>query len=461
MTSEEPSWLPKLYQNTVSRRALTGRRAQVAGRIGEGLALLRGAPEGPGNGLFRQTNEMYHLTGIEVPHAWLTISGSSRQSVLYLPHRDAEIERVTGALLHADIPDLVRQLTGVDDVRPLERLGHDLASFVLKHAVPELWVPHRPAELGTQSRDDLGSAVAAAMMDPLPAPPTTAAALLRWLGDAFPEATRRDLSPVLDSLREIKDSDEIALLRRAGRLCADGITEAMRSTAVGVFEYQLGAVARFVFDAGGARGEGYRGIVAGGRNAWYGHYGRQADQLLDGDLVLMDYAPDVAYYTSDIGRMWPVNGCFDSEQRVLYSFIVEYHRALLRRIRPGEVPWDIVDAVAVEMEEVWRTTDFGTEAHRGAARSALQFRGHLSHPVGMSVHDVGEYRDHPLRPGMVLSVDPMFWIEPEQQYIRCEDTILVTDDGCEVLTGAAPLDCDEIEAVMKQPGLLRTWAGIR
>ena len=80
--------------------------------------------------------------------------------------------------------------------------------------------------------------------------------------------------------------------------------------APGVTEYELAAVANFVFLAGGARGEGYRAIVGGGQNAWFGHYGRLADPLRDGDLVLMDHAADFAYYTSDIGRMWPVNGTF-------------------------------------------------------------------------------------------------------------------------------------------------------
>ena len=78
-----------------------------------------------------------------------------------------------------------------------------------------------------------------------------------------------------------------------------------------------------------------RAIIAGGPNAWYGHYGANNCELRDGDLVLFDCAPDYHYYTSDIGRMWPVNGCYTPQQRELYGFIVEYHKVLLRLIRPG------------------------------------------------------------------------------------------------------------------------------
>jgi Xaa-Pro aminopeptidase len=89
---------------------------------------------------------------------------------------------------------------------------------------------------------------------------------------------------------------------------------------------------------------------------------------------------------------------------------------------------------------------------------ALEFTGHLSHPVGMAVHDVGDYRTRPLEEGVVMAIDPMIWIPEERQYVRCEDTVLVTADGCEVLTSAAPLDCDDIEAAMREVGILERWS---
>ena len=178
-------------------------------------------------------------------------------------------------------------------------------------------------------------------------------------------------------------------------------------------------------------------------------------------MVLYDYAPDYRYYTSDIGRMWPVNGMFTRAQRALYGYIVEYHRTLLRLIQPGAMPSEILDAAAAEMLPVFEKTNFAEAHHTEAARTALEFRGHLSHPVGMAVHDVGDYKSGRLEPGMVISVDPMFWIPEDGLYIRCEDTVLVTDKGVEILTGDAPLDPDAIEKAMLEDGLLQKIVGRR
>jgi Xaa-Pro aminopeptidase len=221
-------------------------------------------------------------------------------------------------------------------------------------------------------------------------------------------------------------------------------------------EYQLAAVARYVFLINRAQGEGYRAIVAGGPNAWFGHYYRNDCPLRDGDLVLMDYAPDYGYYTSDIGRMWPVNGRYGPLQRELYGLVVEYHKALLKRIRPGVMAPEIMDEAAAEMAKVVDRWTFSKPIYESAARRMLEFKGHLSHPVGMSVHDVGRYRDRPLAPGVVFTVDPQMWIPEEKRYVRAEDTVVVTEDGIENLTGFVPLELDDTEALMQEEGLLQT-----
>ena len=147
-------------------------------------------------------------------------------------------------------------------------------------------------------------------------------------------------------MRIKKSPREIDLVRRASELAGLGIMEAIRSSGPEVMEYQLDAAARYVFELNGAQGEGYRSITASGTNAYYGHYYRNESALVDGELVLMDYAPDYRYYTSDVARMWPVNGAFDAGQRRLYGFIVDYSQALMKRIRPGVTADTIMDEAA-------------------------------------------------------------------------------------------------------------------
>ena len=448
------------YQTDFNAEELRSRRLRLAQAIGEpAVALVPGLGELPSMGLFRQSNEFYYLTGVEVPRAYLTVEGVSGRSVLYLTHRDKERERSEGVAMSAEDSELLRDLVGVDDVKPVEALTPDLAVRTYRPPRPRVFVPMAPAEGAAQSRIEMTAAAARAVSDPWDGGHNREKLLVSELRRRFPELAIEDLSPHLDRMRLLKSAREQELLREAGRLTADAAAEAMRSTGPGINEYELAAVALVKFLLSGARGEGYRAIVATGTNAWHGHYFRLASTLRDGDLVLYDYAPDFRYYTSDIGRMWPVNGIFTRAQRALYGFIVEYHQTLLRLIRPGAFPKDILDAAADEMRPVLEKTTFAEPHHARAARTALEFRGHLSHPVGMAVHDVGEYRAGKLEPGMVISVDPMFWIPEDRFYIRCEDTVLVTDDGLEVLTAGAPLSPDATEQVMRETGMLQSLRG--
>ena len=411
--------------------------------------------------MFRQSNELYYLTGVEVPGAYLKVEGGSGHSTLYLPHRDTERERSEGVVMSVEDGDNVRERVRVEEVKPAEVLGADLAVRTYRPPRPRLFVPMSPAEGAAQSRIEMTAAKARAISDPWDGGRSREEHLVSELRRRFPQLSMEDLSPYLDRMRLVKSVREQELLRDAGRLTADAAAEAMRSTAPGVNEYELAAVALLTFLLAGARAEGYRAIVATGTNAWHGHYVRLASSLQDGDLVLYDYAPDYHYYTSDVGRMWPVNGTFTKAQRALYEYIVEYHRTMLRLIRPGAMPNDVLDTAAEEMRPVLEGTRFAEPHHARAAATTLEFRGHLSHPVGMAVHDVGDYKSGKLLSGMVISVDPMFWIPEDRLYIRCEDTVLITDDGVEVLTAGVPVDLDATEELMREEGILQKLGGDR
>ena len=198
-------------------------------------------------------------------------------------------------------------------------------------------------------------------------------------------------------------------------------------------------------------------IVAGGANAWYGHYVANDARLRDGDLVLVDCGPDYRNYASDITRMWPVNGRYSNEQRELYGFMVEYHKALLRRLAPGVTAEWVRDDAAEEMAAYIRQNPFSRPEYQEAAQRALVFPYHLSHPVGMAVHDVGHYRGTVLEPGIVLTVDPQLIIPEARLYVRVEDTVVITETGIENLTAEAPLELDEVEALMEQEGIAQRF----
>ena len=439
------------FQDDFPAAEFVQRRARVMEAIGtEAIAMVQGAPGVDGFKVFRQSNEFYYLTGLETPHAYLVLDGRTRRTTIYLTPRNEALERSTGSMWSAEDATEVMRLTGVDAVAPVALLSRQTFGAMLRPPRPRLYVPFSPA----QSRDELLAHQAGVAGDPWDGRPSREAHFLRLLEERYPALEKRDLTPILDTLRATKSEREIGLIRKASVLAGLGILEAMKGTRPGVFEYQVAAAARFTFLANGARFEGYNSIAGGGTNAWMGHYSRNLDSLKAGDLILMDYAPDLRNYTSDVTRMWPVNGTHTAAQRTLVTFILEYRTAFFRHIKAGVTPEEVLVLARRDMEPVLAKTRFANENHRKAAEEMLSFRGHLQHPVGMTVHDPGAIWGQPFREGQVFTVDPMMWIPAEKLYVRMEDTILVTKAGIENFTAFLASTPDEIEAVMKQEGIL-------
>jgi Xaa-Pro aminopeptidase len=272
-----------------------------------------------------------------------------------------------------------------------------------------------------------------------------------------PRVRVEDLTPILDEMRSVKSPREIALIRRASEIAGLGIMEAMRSTKPGLYEYHLDAAARYVFLVNGARLEGYRSIVAAGvPNIWNMHYYRDMGQMQAGDMVLMDFAPEYHYYTSDVTRMWPVNGKFSPWQRELLGFVLEYRNAVMKQIRPGVTPAQIMEQAKAAMEPVFARWKFSKPVYEKAARELVNRGGGvLSHPVGMTVHDDGPYNRGVLQPGHVFSIDPQLRVPEENLYIRYEDVIVVTETGMENFTTFLPSELDEMEKLAGAGGAVQ------
>lgn len=441
------------YQTDFPPEEFQARWNKVFDKIGpDAVAVLQGVSLTPGFTMPRQTNEFYYLCGIETPHSYLLLDGRRRQAVLYLPPRNPRLESAEGKVLSAEDAAFVKTLTGAGEVLSTEALRDDWLGKLPGGAPRVIYALYSPAEGNAQSRYELLAANAAIASDPWDGRLPREARFVELLRTRYPRVKIEDLTPILDELRSVKSPREIALLRRAGELSALGIVAAIRATKPGAFEYQLDAAARYVFLVNGARLEGYRSITAAGAaNIWNGHYFRNTARLNDGDLVLMDYAPEVGYYTSDIGRMWPVNGKYTPQQRELVGFVLAYHSAVLQRIRPGLTARQIMDEAKLAMEPVFAQTKFSKAIYEQAARRLVDTGGGVfSHPVGMAVHDDGEYISGPLKPGHVISIDPQLRVPEENLYIRYEDTIVITQTGIENLTAAAPIKLEDLEKLVGQ-----------
>ena len=443
------------YQADFPPEEFKARWARIFDRIGpDAIAVLQGAPLSTGFNLPRQSNVFYYLCGLETPHAYLRLDGRTRTVTLFLPPRNERLERAEGRVLSAEDSALVTKLTGVDEVKPTTAMTE---SWPVDEAqVAAIYAEAAPAEGYAESRHELQQAQAAISSDYWDGRTPRDVRFRELLMVRHPGIELRNLTPILDELRAVKSKREIALIRRASELAGLGLMEAMRSTEAGVYEYQLDAAARYVFLVNGTRIDAYQPITASGTdNISNMHYYRSSRQLEDGDLVLMDYAPEYRYYVSDIGRVWPVNGKYNPWQRELLQFVLEYHKTVLSRIRPGVTPKQILEQARQAMAPVFARTKFSKPIYEQAARRLVETGGGvLSHTVGMAVHDVGSY-DKGLVAGHVFSVDPQLWVPEENLYLRYEDTVVVTETGVENFTHFLPMELDAIEALVREKGIVQ------
>jgi Xaa-Pro aminopeptidase len=457
------------YQTDFPPEEFRGRCARVFEQIGAtAVAVVQGVPQTEGFTLPRQHNTFYYLSGIETPGAYLLLDGRTKKVTIYLPARNPRLEAAEGRVLSAEDADLVLRISGADEVKPLQQMvdtnwplidtdGPTAGGAARSQPAAVIFAEFSPAENQGQSRGELVSAETARVNDPWDGTGSRQRRFVELLRARHPRAELRNLNPILDEMRSIKSSREIAMVRRASQIAGLGLMEAMRSTEPGVTEYQLDAAARYVFLVNDARLEGYRSITASGtENINNMHYFRNTSTLKDGDLVLMDYAPDYRYYVSDTGRVWPVNGKYGAQQRELLQFVLEFHKAVLSRIRPGVTAAQIHDEAKKAMAPILARTKFSKPIYEQAARTLVETGGGVfSHTVGMAVHDVGSYRSGPLRPGQVFSIDPQLWVREESLYLRFEDTVVVTETGVENFTDFIPLELDDLEKMVLEKGIVQ------
>ena len=267
------------------------RRARVYDAIGpQGLALIQGLPSVHSSAIFRQSNEFYYLSGVVTPQAILLMDGTTRRSILYLPKQNVSRAAVEGDLLSSDDPAATARITGVDEVRSPEQLEADLKASA---GATTMYVPFAPTEGASESPDGARRRTADAAADPWDRRISREAHLKALLAARAPRLEIKDLSPILNAMREIKSAAEIALITRATKIGGEAIIESMRSTVPGLAEYEIDALAQFIFVRHGAQGEAYRAIVASGPAAMNAHHRAGEKIMTAGELVLMDYCPDL------------------------------------------------------------------------------------------------------------------------------------------------------------------------
>ena len=158
--------------------------------------------------------------------------------------------------------------------------------------------------------------------------------------------------------------------------------------------------------------------------------------------MVVDIGAAIENYVTDITRTLPTSGKYNDLQRKHYECVLDAQKAAEAICKPGATFSDLEKAARKVFE------DRGMTDWSYAHGKDLSVRHGLGHYVGMAVHDSGSYREK-FAPGMVITIEPGWYDKTEGYGIRIEDTYLITKDGFERLSAAAPREVDEIEKLMK------------
>ena len=259
------------------------------------------------------------------------------------------------------------------------------------------------------------------------------------LKNLFPDVLVTDCTQKIWDLRVIKSPAEIALLRKAGKIGVEAHKAIMKATYVGMPEYELAALFEYENKKRGAQELAYYTIVCQKENHPYVHYHTYDGTLEDGEFLVIDGGPDLHYYDIDITISYPVNGKFTPRQKEIYEACNAMHEACMAVYRPG------LDYSKLKPEVMAKLKEMGYDTRLPIFK---KFGASFGHYVGMAVHDVGG-GPRTLEEGMVFANEPLAIFAKENMGVRVEDTIVITEDGCENLTAGIPRTVAEIEAFMR------------
>lgn len=439
------------------KSAFKARREKfLAGLAPGSVAILHSAPtrlmSNDTEYIYRQDSNFYYLTGIEEPDTAAVFrpgAADGKGYVLFVRPHDPRREAYEGP---RPGPDGALAAYGAD------------AAFVNA----ELWSRLSSVDASTRAPAGYLAGVERIYLsdggDPEWAERFRTALERLRARDTGP-ATVTDAREIVNEMRVVKDAEEIRFLRRAAEMSARGHSLAMKAAAPGKWEFEVQQALDGYCFANGARRMAYPSIAGSGPNSCSLHWDKSNRQMKDGEVLLNDSGAEYGLYATDITRTYPVNGRFSTEQRAIYEIVLDAQKKAMALVKPGLPHAEIEKTCArVQTEGLVRLGLL-----QGDVEKLLQSSGHrrftlhgVSHWVGLDVHDAGRYvvagAPRALAPGMVITIEPGIYIPANSQGVdpkwwnigvRIEDTILVTPEGYDCLSCAAPREIADVEKTVQ------------
>lgn len=367
----------------------------------------------------------FYLTGIERAGMILLLVKNNSQShaTLFIQKPDPLYEKWNGKLMTAKEAS---DLSGIEDIAYLEDFEATVLRYLERSGIENLYF--NLDEFSLSHTESMSTREA------------------KRFGEHFPALHIENLYPIIGTARMQKDEDEVAKIRKAILMTKNGLEAVMKHLRPNLYEYQVQAVYEYAIKYQGSIKPSFPTIAGAGYNGTMLHYGTNRDLCHDGDLILLDLGAMYEGYCSDITRTYPVNGHFTERQKQIYDIVLQANEAVRKAARPGLTTIDLNNVC----KEVLASGLMEIGLIHSADELGKYYMHGVSHHLGLDVHDVTIASNVLLKPGAVISNEPGLYIEEEAIGIRIEDDLLITEDGCEVLSKDIMRTTEEIEAFMQK-----------
>ena len=391
----------------MNSKEFTKRREQLMHMVGDGgVVILPAAPIRTRTRdieyNYRQDSDFYYMTGFPEPDAVAVLipGRDNGEYLIFCRERNPEREQWDGLRTGQDG---AIEKYGADDAFPIDDLD-DILPGIMETCSRVYYTMGMYADFDSRMAD--------------------------WVNTLRSKLSRGVHSPhefvaldhLLHDMRLFKSRSEITAMRRSAKVAVEAHKRAMQVTRPGMYEYEVEAEFRHEFRRNNAT-VSYNPIVGGGQNACILHYVENDQQLVDGDLLLIDAGCELDYYASDITRTYPVNGKFSPQQRAIYEIVLRAQQAAIEKCvvgnhwnEPHDAAVRVITAGLKDIGLLHGSVDDLVE--KGAYQPFYMHR--TGHWLGIDVHDVGDYKVGDewriLEPGMVTTIEPGIYIGNGQRY---------------------------------------------
>ncbi len=383
---------------------------------------------------FAQHRDIFYLSGVDQEESILVIFPDApkkeHKEMLFLKETNEHIAVWEGKKLDAES---AFETSGIQSVFWLDELDKVLAEIMTQ--TENVYIntnEHYRANVETETRE---------------------ARFIKKLKANFPAHTYLRSQPILQRLRSIKESEEIALIQQACTITEKGFRRILSFVKPEVTEYEIEAEFIHEFIRNRANGFAYTPIIASGYNACVLHYIENNQVCKEGEIILMDVGASYANYASDMTRCVPVSGKFTNRQADVYNAVLRVKTTAAKLLVPGTI-WadyhiEVGKLMTQELINLGLITqeDIKNEDPDWPAYKKYFMHG-TSHHMGLDTHDYGILTE-PMQAGMVFTVEPGIYIPDENLGIRIEDDYVIQETGEPFnLMANIPITVEEIEALM-------------